>query len=73
MNEKGKYFIVALGLILLGLLFWYFSNIVAYVLISVVLSFIGRPVVNFLNGLKIKKWQVPSALSAGVTLLLYQW
>lgn len=70
MNEKGKYFIVALGLVLLGLLFWYFSNIVAYVLISFVLSFIGRPVVDFLNGLKIKNWRVPSALSAGVTLVL---
>ncbi|PKQ69015.1 AI-2E family transporter [Labilibaculum manganireducens] len=70
MNEKGKYFIVALGLILLGLLFWYFSNIVTYVLISVVLSFIGRPVVDFLNGLKIKKWQFPSVLSAGITLIL---
>ncbi|WP_461630445.1 AI-2E family transporter [Labilibaculum euxinus] len=70
MNEKGKYFIVALGLIMLGLLFWYFSNIVTYVLISVVLSFIGRPVVDFLNGLKIKKWQFPSVLSAGITLIL---
>ena len=70
MNGKGKYFIVALGLILLGLLFWYFSNIVAYVLISFVLSFIGRPVVDFLNGLKIKNWRIPSALSAGVTLIL---
>lgn len=70
MNGKGKYFIAVLGVILLGLLFWYFSNIVAYVLISVVLSFVGRPVVDFLNGLKIKKWQVPSALSAGVTLVL---
>ncbi|BAX79642.1 AI-2E family transporter [Labilibaculum antarcticum] len=70
MNGKGKYFIVALGLILLGLLFWYFSNIVAYVLVSVVLSFVGRPVVDFMNGLKIKNWQVPSALSAGITLVL---
>ncbi|MDM8159023.1 AI-2E family transporter [Labilibaculum sp. K2S] len=70
MNEKGKYFIVVLGLILLGLLFWYFSNIVTYVLISVVLSFIGRPVVDFLNGLKIKKWKFPTVLSAGITLIL---
>ncbi|WP_372752624.1 AI-2E family transporter [Labilibaculum sp.] len=70
MDGKGKYYIVALGFILLALLFWYFSNIVTYVLISVVLSFIGRPVVDFLNGLKIKKWQFPSVLSAGLTLIL---
>lgn len=70
MEGKGKYIIIAAGLILLGLLFWYFSNIVAYILISVVLSFIGRPVVDFLNGLKFRKWRFPSALSAGVTLIL---
>lgn len=70
MEGKGKYFIVALGFIFLALIFWYFSNIVAYVLISVVLSFIGRPLVDFLNSLKIKNWQFPSVLSAGVTLIL---
>ncbi len=70
MNTKGRYFIVALGVLLLGIMFWYFSNIVAYLLTAVVISFIGRPVVNFLNGLKIKGRKVPTALSAGITLLL---
>jgi predicted PurR-regulated permease PerM len=70
MNGKGKYVLVAIGLIILGLMVWYFSNIVAYILISVVLSFIGRPVVDFLNKVKIKNWTCPPALSAGVTLIL---
>jgi predicted PurR-regulated permease PerM len=70
MNGKGKYILVAIGLIILGLMVWYFSNIVAYILISVVLSFIGRPVVDFLNKVKIKKWTCPPALSAGITLIL---
>ncbi len=69
MNTKGKYFIAALGLLLLGLMFWYFSNIVAYLLIAVVISFIGRPIVDFLNRLKIRGKHLPSALSAAVTLL----
>ncbi len=70
MNTKGRYFIVALGVLLMGLMFWYFGNIVAYLLIAVVVSFIGRPVVNFLNGIEIKGKHLPEALSAGITLLL---
>ncbi|MGQ1908696.1 AI-2E family transporter [Marinifilum sp. RC60d5] len=70
MNGKGKYILVVLGVLLLSLMFWYFSNIVAYILISVVLSFIGRPVVVFLNKIKIKNRTCPSALSAGLTLIL---
>lgn len=70
MNTRGRYFIAILGVVLLGLMFWYFSNIVTYLLIAVVVSFIGRPIVNFLNRLSIRGWKVPSALAAGVTLLL---
>ncbi len=70
MNTKGKYFIAAIGILLLGIMFWYFSNIVAYLLIAVVISFIGRPIVDFLNGLEIKGKKIPITLSAGITLLL---
>ena len=70
MNGKGKYILATLGVILLALMVWYFSNIVAYILISVVLSFVGRPLVEFLNTVKIKNWQCPTALSAGITLIV---
>ncbi len=69
MNGKGRYILIATGLLFLGLMFWYFSNIVAYILISVVLSFIGRPIVDYLNKIRIKNWSFPSSLSAGITLL----
>jgi len=70
MDGKGRYVLIVLGAVLLGLILWYFSSIITYILISLVLSFIGRPVVDLLNKIKIKNWKVPSALSAGISLLL---
>ncbi|MRT91536.1 AI-2E family transporter [Ancylomarina sp. 16SWW S1-10-2] len=70
MNEKGKYYLAAASLLLLAILFWYFSAIFAYIGIAVVLSFIGRPVVGFLNKMKIKGRKIPSGASAGLTLAL---
>ena len=70
MNGKGKYFFIILGLVFMSLMVWYFSSIIAYVLISVVLSFIGRPLVELFNKIRIGRWKFPVALSAGITLLL---
>ncbi|RXQ96851.1 AI-2E family transporter [Ancylomarina salipaludis] len=70
MNGKGKYLIAAVGLLFFCLIFWYFSAILAYIGIAVVLSFIGRPVVDFLNKATIKKRTVPTSVSAGLTLAL---
>jgi predicted PurR-regulated permease PerM len=70
MNGKGKYFIAAAGLLFLALIFWYFSAILAYIGIAVVLSFIGRPLVDFLNKATIKGHKIPLSVSAGLTLAL---
>lgn len=70
MTKTGKYILIIIGLILLGYILWYFKNIVAYILISVVLSFIGRPVVDVLGKVKIKKLKMPMALRAFIALLI---
>jgi len=49
---------------------WFFRNIVAYILISGVLSIIGRPLVDLLCRIRIRKVHFPRALSALITLLL---
>ena len=48
---------------------WYFSNIVSYILISAVLSLVGRPLVNFLcRRLSIGKRKFPRAVAAIITV-----
>ncbi len=61
--------LVLAGIVLLGLLVWRFSNIVAYILIASVLSLIARPLVHLLGRIRIGKWRIPVSLRALVTLL----
>ena len=57
------------GLFLLFLI-WYFSALVTYVLISVVLSFIGRPVVRWLTSLHYRKIKISKSIAALITLIV---
>lgn len=50
-------------------LIWYFSAIVTYILISVVLSFVGRPLVNWLTLVKYKNFKIPKGIAAFITLI----
>ncbi|WP_251623801.1 AI-2E family transporter [Odoribacter lunatus] len=68
MNNSGKY---VLGLVVLCLVVfacWYFSSVIAYVLIAAVVSFIGRPLVNWLGRIEIRGIKLPSAVKAALTL-----
>jgi predicted PurR-regulated permease PerM len=70
MNSFCKYLLIILGLAVLGYVLWYFFSIVAYILLAAVLALIGGPVVSLLGRIKIKKFRVPKALSAGITVIL---
>ncbi|MBL7112818.1 MAG: AI-2E family transporter [Bacteroidales bacterium] len=70
MNNFLRYFLIILGVALLGFLLWYFSSIVAYILIAGVFALIGRPVVDILSKARIWKFKMPRPLSALITLLL---
>jgi predicted PurR-regulated permease PerM len=57
------------GGIFLIFLIWYFSAIVIYILISVVLSFIGRPLVRWLSNMHYKNIRIPKGIAAFITLI----
>jgi predicted PurR-regulated permease PerM len=61
--------LVLAGLILLGLLIWRFSNIVAYILVASVLSLITRPLVRALGRIHLGKWKIPVSIRALITLI----
>ncbi|MEN8202704.1 MAG: AI-2E family transporter [Bacteroidota bacterium] len=62
--------LVMAGIILLGLIVWRFSNIVAYILIASVLSLIARPLVRMLGRIRIGKWRIPVSIRALLTLFV---
>ena len=70
MSTTLRYILAALGVILLLLSLWYFKSIVAYILISAVLALIGDPLADLICKIKIKKFQMPRALSAAITLVI---
>ena len=70
MKDITKYIVIGVVVIVLGLVLWYFKNIIAYILISAVLSLIGRPLVDFLNKLRVWKIHFPKILSAAITLIV---
>lgn len=69
MKGNFKYIVLGLTVIVTVLILWYFKNIVAYILLAVVFSFIGRPIVTLLNKIKYRRFHIPNALSAFITLL----
>ena len=69
MNQFIRYVIIALTIALGLFIIWRFSHIFSYVIISAVLSLIGRPMVDLLGKLKIRNKIIPKALRALITLI----
>ncbi len=57
------------GIALIVFMLWYFSNIVAYFLIALVLSMIGRPLVKLLGKVRLGRFRIPHVLSCLIALL----
>lgn len=63
---------IAASVILFGAMVYYFSNIVAYVLVAWALSMVGQPLMDlFTKKLKIGKFQMGNSLAAILTLLIF--
>jgi predicted PurR-regulated permease PerM len=70
MKITWRNILVFASVVLLIMGVWYFRNIVAYILISGVLSLVGRPLVDLLSRFRIWKWHIPKAISALVTVFV---
>jgi predicted PurR-regulated permease PerM len=70
MNSVIRNILILAGIVLLIMAAWFFREIVVYILVSGVLSIMGRPLVDLLCRIRIWKWHFPRPLSALITLLL---
>jgi predicted PurR-regulated permease PerM len=70
MSKTARYIFTAIGLVLLGFILWYFKNIVIYILLSLVLSLLGRPVFELLGRIRIRKRCLPAAIRSLITLVI---
>ena len=69
MSQTARYVFIFLGVVLLGYILWYFKSIVAYILISLVLSLIGKPIVDLLLRFRIRQIKLPRWFCALVSLM----
>lgn len=70
MPNTIKYLLAIAGVLLLLFGLWYVRTVLSYILIAGVISLIGSPITNFLDNLKVGKFNFPRSLAAGLTLLL---
>lgn len=72
MKKRSRYIAIGVSLVLICALIYYFSSIVALVLISWVLSMIGQPFMRFFQQkLKIGRFRAGPSLSAILTIFCY--
>lgn len=70
MKTTLRNILIFIAILLFLACLWYFRNIVVYILISGVLSIMGRPLVDLFSRLRIRRWNFPRALSALFTLVI---
>jgi predicted PurR-regulated permease PerM len=70
MKQVLKYTGYILVLLIFGFLIWRFYYIIVWLLVAAVLSFIGQPVVRFLDRIHIRKLRMPHSLSALLSLVV---
>jgi predicted PurR-regulated permease PerM len=70
MNSTFRNILIFLAILALIAIAWFFRSIVVYVLVSGVLSIMGRPLVNLISKIHLGKWHFPRALGALLTLII---
>ena len=64
-----RYILFVIGFLVILFLVWYFSSIVSYILVSAVLSVVGRPLVRFFGNLKLGRLAVSDTMAAFLSLV----
>jgi len=70
MNKLAKYIIGVAAALIIGFLAWYFSNIVIYILVSAIISLIGKPLKTMLMKVRVGKYYIHNTFAATITLVL---
>jgi predicted PurR-regulated permease PerM len=70
MKTTLRNILIFCGILLFLAVLWYFRNIVVYILVSGVFSIMGRPLVDLFCRIRVRKWSLPRAVSALMTLII---
>ena len=68
-EKLAKYILIAAGIGIIGTICWYFSNVLIYILLAVVVSLIAQPIMALLRKISIKGHRAPDWFLAMITLV----
>ena len=68
-DKLAKYILLTAGIGIVGGICWYFSNVLIYILLAVVVSLIAQPVMALLRKIKIKGYKAPDWILAMITII----
>lgn len=68
-DKLAKYILLAAGIAITGTLCWFFSNVLIYILLAVVVSLIAQPIMNLMRKIRIKGYKAPDWILAALTLI----
>lgn len=68
MNRLARYIIIIVSIAAIGYVLWFFQSIVWYIIVAMVLSLMGRPIVQLLRRISIRGHRCPETLGAAVAL-----
>jgi len=72
MKGWSRYVAIVLGLLVFGVVAYYFANIVTFILIAWVLSLIGQPLMTFFQEkVRIKNFKLSRTVSAILTIIIF--
>jgi len=70
-NNLTRYIIAAITILIIGLIVWWFADIVAYMVIAWVLSLLGGPFMNLFRRIKIGRFRIGPNIAAVMTLISF--
>lgn len=71
MNQNIRGFWILVFIAIAVFLSWYFLNLLIYILVAAVLSYILNPLVNLLTKIKIKSFSLPRGIAVVFSLLIF--
>lgn len=69
-EKLAKYILIAAGVGLIGGICWYFSSVLIYILLAVVVSLVAQPVMTLLRKIRIKGKHAPDWLLTMLTIIV---
>ena len=69
-EKLARYTLVALGVAITGVICWYFSSVLVYLLLAGVVSLVARPIVKFLRKAQVKGKHLPDWVAAVLTIII---